>query len=239
MKTIDFFERTWVINLPSRTDRRRAMERELRRAGLPLTPGRVDIFPAIRPEDPGPFTSIGVRGCYESHVSILRQAQEQGWRNVLIMEDDLTIADRYRDAEDRLMAQLASLDWDFVYFGHTLELPPLATSEPVLQPFPGPIVTAHFYGINARVLEPLLTALDQMRARPPGHPDGGPMHIDAAYTTFRAQHPEVVTLVANPNLGWQRSSRSDIHASRWFDRTPGLRSLVNKLRAGRSRLRGH
>lgn len=238
MKKKDFFERAYVINLPSRTDRRRAMERELRRAGLPLASGKVEIFPAIRPDDPGPFPSIGIRGCYESHVSILRQAREQGWRNVLIMEDDLTIADRYRDAEDRLMAQLAGLDWDFVYFGHTLELSP-ADGAPVLQPFPGPIVTAHFYGINARVLGPLLEALDLMRTRPPGHPDGGPMHIDAAYTTFRAQHPEVITLVANPNLGWQRSSRSDIHASRWFDRTPGFRELVNWLRAGRGKLRGH
>ena len=60
--------------------------------------------------------------------------------------------------------------------------------------------------------------MEELQQRPPGHPDGGPMHIDGAYSTFRVQNPDVVTLIASPNLGWQRSSRSDVTPN-WWART--------------------
>ncbi len=52
------------------------------------------------------------------------------------------------------------------------------------------------------------------------------MYPDGAITWFRTHSPDVVTWVANPNLGWQRSSRSDIYPNRWFDRVPLVRELV-------------
>jgi glycosyl transferase, family 25 len=56
--------------------------------------------------------------------------------------------------------------------------------------------------------------LRQVLDRPPGHPEGGPMHVDGAYTTFRRNHPEFMTLAAIPSLGHQRASRSDIYPLR-------------------------
>ena len=61
------------------------------------------------------------------------------------------------------------------------------------------------------------------------------MHVDGAYSTFHAQNPGVVTLVAPRSLGGQRPSRSDISMG-WKDRTPGVRSLVALLRGVRQRL---
>ena len=46
----DFFERTYVINLPERVDRHREMRRELDKAGPPLTPNKIEIFSATRPD---------------------------------------------------------------------------------------------------------------------------------------------------------------------------------------------
>ena len=60
--------------------------------------------------------------------------------------------------------------------------------------------------------------------------NGGPMDIDGAYSTFRQLYPEIITLVANPSLGYQRSSRSDITPYRWFDKPGILRFLSSKMR---------
>lgn len=89
---------------------------------------------------------------------------------------------------------------------------------------------AHFYGVNGRVLDRLVAFLELVMSRPPGHPDGGPMHVDGAFSTFRQQNPDVLTLAASPSLGWQRSSRSDIASNRWYDRTPVSRELVGLAR---------
>jgi glycosyl transferase, family 25 len=56
------------------------------------------------------------------------------------------------------------------------------------------------------------------------------MHVDGAYSWFRRQHPEVITLLAMPELGHQRSSRTDIHDLNWYDRSIVLRPLVSVLR---------
>ncbi|WP_228056539.1 hypothetical protein [Microcoleus sp. LEGE 07076] len=60
MKLTEFFERTYVVNLPERQDRRRDITKELANAGISLAPNSVEIFPAIRPETAGEFPSIGV-----------------------------------------------------------------------------------------------------------------------------------------------------------------------------------
>ena len=52
---------------------------------------------------------------------------------------------------------------------------------------------------------------------------------------FRAQNPDVRTLIASPNLGSQRSSRSDISAA-WYDRMPIVGNVIN---LGRRLLRRH
>jgi hypothetical protein len=62
------------------------------------------------------------------------------------------------------------------------------------------------------------------------------MHLDGAYSTFRHQNPDVVTLIASPNLGWQRSSPSNI-SPRWFDRVPGLRQLAGAAKTTKTRLK--
>src|SRR5688500_9777280 len=117
---LEFFDRVYVINLPERTDRRRVMERELVRAGMPLTPGKVEIFPAIRPADRAGFPSIGACGCFRSHLSIFKLAVENKARNVLMIEDDLNISDQFRDHFAAIARQLNSAKWDFAYFGHVL-----------------------------------------------------------------------------------------------------------------------
>jgi glycosyl transferase, family 25 len=230
-KITDYFQGVYAVNLPERKDRRQLIVKELEQAGIPLTPNKVEIFPAIRPDEAGGFPSIGARGCFSSHVAILKLAKQQRLSNILIVEDDLKISEKFRTDQAVIVEQLCQQDWDFVYFGHVEEV---GEKSPVaLMPFSKGVMTTHFYAVNGRIFDRLLGFLEELQQRPPGHPDGGPMHLDGAYSTFRAQNPDVVTLIACPNLGWQKSSRSDIYPNPWFDRLPGVRQLVGAARTSK------
>ncbi len=231
-KITDYFQGVYAVNLPERTDRRQLIVKELEKAEMPLTLTQVEIFPAIRPDEAGGFPSIGARGCFSSHVAILKQAKQQGFSNVLIVEDDLEISAKFRTDQAVIVEQLCQQDWDFVYFGHVEEV--TEKSPVALVPFSEGLMTTHFYAVNGRIFDRLLRFLEELQQRPAGHPDGGPMHLDGAYSTFRARNPDVMTLIASPNLGWQKSSRSDIYPNPWFDRVPGIKQLADAARTGKT-----
>ena len=224
----DLFDRICVINLPDRTDRYKAIRDELRKFGVPFDSSRsgvpqAELFVATRYHDDGGFPSASVRGCYLSHLTILKEARKQGLRNVLIMEDDLGISRLLPEYLPTIKKELDQKPWGFLYLGHIQELPTLPS--PSLIPYDGPLVTAHFYAVNAPIFDRLIAYLEKVLTRSPGDPEGGPMHYDGALSMFRENSPDVLTLIAQPNLGWQRSSRSDIH-SRWFDRLPVFRQAA-------------
>jgi hypothetical protein len=233
MRIHDYFARGYVINLPERTDRRREVEREL--VALAAPPGWIEFFPAVRPDSAAGFPSLGVRGCFLSHLAVLKRAAELGLPNVLIMEDDLAIFSRFGERSTRFLSALAGRDWDMVYLGHLLPDEP-ETGEP-FRVHTGPVIGGHFYGVNGRTIPKLIDFLEAVLTRPPGHPDGGPMFSDGARTMFRARHPEVVTLLATPSLGGQRSSRSDLSPG-WKDRVPLVRTLTAVGRSVYRRLVG-
>ena len=204
-RLLDHFDRTWIIHLPDREDRRRQTAQELRRNGMRLAPGKVEFFLARRPERAAGFPSPAVRGCFASHLAVLRLARDLGLAHVLVMEDDVSFAGRLRFVEGALVRRLRREDWDVVYFGHREPLP--ATAPTPLCLHRGPVLLSHFYGMGRRGLERVVPFLEGLLTRPAGHPEGGPMHLDGALSEFRARHPELVTLLAHPSLAWQRPSR--------------------------------
>jgi glycosyl transferase, family 25 len=236
MKILDFFACAYVINLPERRDRRKDVEKELRtKLDLTPTPGKLAIFPAVRPDSPGNFPSIGSRGCYSSHLEILKLARQQGLANVLILEDDVLILDQFRTYEQELIKQLSQIpDWGFIYFGHTFFQ---ASHRPQLETFTESIITAHFYGVHHSIFDRLIDFLEQVQNRPSGHPDGGPMHLDGAYNLFRQKNPDVVAWRVMPSLVEQRSSRSDIYPNAWYENIPVIKQSLTLLRSGKTVLR--
>jgi len=153
-------------------------------------------------------------------LGILEQALRDGLESVLVMEDDLSFAAAYPEMEKAALDVLCHHSWGLVYFGcGGFEA---ASSEFGMQAVPPtqPLKYTHFYGVHHDLLVPLVSFLHQLLTRPPGSPEGGPMHVDGAYQTFRERNHDFTTLVAYPSLGFQRRSRQDIHALRWFDRTP-------------------
>jgi glycosyl transferase family 25 len=237
MTIFDAFERIYLINLPERSDRLRDAMTELARAGIRPEDARLRIFAGIRPADAGVFPSRGAHGCHLSHLGIIREALRDQLHNVLIIEDDIALNPACLQEQTALVERLRQNDWDFAYPGHVENLPATPQAPAHWQHTRAPLVCAHFYGLNRQVLAPLEAYLRDCMERPAGHPDGGPMHIDGAYSMFRQRSSGLITLIAAPSLAGQRSSRSDIYPNRWFDRLPVFQPLATLARQLRHQCR--
>lgn len=227
-----FFDKSYIINLPERLDRRQEMEQELKRFGLSESSSKIKFFPAIKPNEQGEFPSIGARGCFLSHLAILKEAKSQNFHNLLIMEDDLSFRNLLVEHQDAVTKELHRLSWDFAYLGHSLNLEP--KGEIIFQECSDEIRQSHFLAINGKIIEQLVDFLEELLKRPGGHPEGGPMHVDGAYSTFRKQNPSVITLIANPSLGFQRSSPSNVSGFKWFDSLPVFSQLATAVRQAKN-----
>lgn len=130
MSFANAFDQVRIINLPKRADRRREMDRELQQLGI-SGDQRIQYFPARRPLDAGKFTSIGARGCYESHKDILREAARLD-QSVLILEDDCEFATNARTYE-------LPDNWDIFYGGiprpHQMTCKTATSLDPILWAF--------------------------------------------------------------------------------------------------------
>jgi glycosyl transferase family 25 len=235
-----------LINLPARKDRRAEFGAQLQRIGLSFDHPRVRLFPAIRPTELAGFPTLGTRGCFLSHRAVIEEAVGRGDGSVVICEDDLDFAADFTARLPAVLEVLAQEDWDLFYAGYTSDQVGDQVGDRVgatvgpganvfRLPPDHPVLCAHFYVIRGRAMADFRAYLDAILSRPVGHPDGGPMHYDGAINHFRADRPDLVTLATLPTLGTQRSSRTDIHALRWFDRVPGVREAVQALRRLRRR----
>lgn len=229
------FDRVLVINLPQRADRRRGIDAELRKVGLALDHPKVEVFAAIRPDHAAGFPSIGAHGAFRSHLGVMERMLDQGWERVLVLEDDMAFTPGFAARLEALVAALQIRPWAMLY-GHAGDNPPLADALGLIDlPPDRNLIQLHFLGLSRSAAASAIPFLQAMLARPPGSPQGGPMHVDGALNWFRRAHPDLKVLALDPPIAHQRASRSDIADPRWFDRWPVLRPLVTlarKLKGG-------
>lgn len=221
------FDEVRIINLVDRPDRREEITEQLNSVGASAP--NVSFFDAHRPDSAGEFPSVGARGCFESHLSILRDAKDRGSQTLLVLEDDL---DFTRDGRARIapvLEELAGQEWSFFYGAHVMSsdhrrgLVEIPSDEPVL--------TTSCVAFRGAAIPQLVKFLEAMSKRPSGSPDWGPMHVDGAYSVFRQLNPQHRTFVCFPALGRQRSSPSDVTQSRMIlDRWAGTRQIGSFLR---------
>jgi len=236
---LGFFDRVYVINLKSRSDRRKEMADQLARIGLSFDSPNVQLWEASRPAEAAGFPSIGTHGCFMSHLRVLRDARDRGLKSVLILEDDFNFAPDFLTLMAQVQQQLARSTWGMFYGSYTLygDRPALGT-DACMQVDPRLAVgTTACVAVNGLWLQPLIEYLEAILDRPPGDPAGGPMHVDGAYCWFRAAYPQADTLIASKPLGYQRSSQTDVHVLPWFDRVQPVAIAVALLRKLRNRMR--
>lgn len=201
------FDRIRIINLPSRSDRRAEMLRELRRVGLEGDP-RVQFVDGVLVGDKAPWRAPGEKGVFLAQLGIIRDAAGAG-ESVLILEDDVD----FTPAASRWGR---SPDCDIAYGGYMPADPDDLQSTD--------IIGAHCIGFSARAVQalaPFLTDLQSHESPPP---------IDGAYVWFRRQSEGYRTEFAEPVVAVQRPSRSDITPAHSFDEVVWLRTPMRAVR---------
>ena len=222
------FDMIRILSLPHRLDRRNAVQRELCRLGLTIDDGRVAFLDAIRPMTADGFDSIGARGCFLSHLAALRSAKDADVSYLLVLEDDVAFSRAERKAMETALYALSIESWDVFYGGSLVNQQ--ATPLTVLSS-DAPVQLAHFIAFSRNAIHILIPHLEAMLTRPTGSAEGGPMHVDGAYSHFRRDNPGIVAVAATPPIAHQRASRTDIHTLGFLDRNKGLRLIAAVFRS--------
>ena len=172
---------------------------------------------------------IANRKIIKSHLNILREAHNKGVEKLLILEDDVDFVKDIKHVLSEVLDELDVLDWDICYFGHHLSLE--QSGDNLFHKYEQGIQTTHFYAVKGEVIPRLISFLELVLSRPPGHPEGGAMHVDGAISTFRGQNADVKTVVLCNPIGYQRPSRTDIHELSLYDRIPLVKNIVSVIRS--------
>lgn len=101
----------------------------------------------------------GRAGCILSHRHTIIQAKQNGWKNVLILEDDAV----FDDSLDQVIRSIPEDGWDACYLGYTDPIPPYGTPTPLnethqLIPVFG-CYTTHAYVLRSTTFDWLLEQL--------------------------------------------------------------------------------
>lgn len=223
-KLFDNFEDKYVVSLASRSDRRRRVVDSLRGFGIDFDASSLKWFDGLVFSDAAGFPNIGVRGCFNSHFSLMRQCAANG-RPMLVMEDDIDFDASALARFDPASALEPREDWDIIYFGYLEPASPragkgLARSEQHT-------IGGHFYAVQPEFANAIATFMASCLTRQPGDPAGGPMYRDAAFNFYRKHNPDCRTWLATPSLAGQFSSRSDLASNPpFYDKVRGLRGIA-------------
>lgn len=235
-----------LINLPERPERLADSLDELSTAaGRPMVAGDdVHLVRPVRFDDPGGFLNAGYRSNTHAHLQAATWAREQDKERILVLEDDLAFSPAFAAWGPRLIEALAEETWQLANLGYLdlwSEAParpdePLAgTVSPSLPAgagwarFAGRVNGAHAYFLHRSAYDVWIDHLETVLVGEPGDDLRGPMASDGAINTLFWIRPELVRLVAVPNLVGTRPTRSDIDPSP-VDRLPVLGSLAEVAR---------
>jgi len=101
----EFVDKILYINLDHREDRRNIMETFFKKGNIPME--KVERLSATK-------RTYGALGCLESHTRALMMAKQQGWKNVLILEDDLEWLEHFEENYKKLEELTNLPKWDVI-----------------------------------------------------------------------------------------------------------------------------
>lgn len=115
MKTLNnFFDKIYCVNLDTRIDKWNECKKEFQKLDI-----QVERFPAINGASlfkQGMNLTAGAYGLMLTHQEILKEVVLKKYKNVLILEDDVTFIDNfYSYFFDKI--QSLPEDWDLLYLG--------------------------------------------------------------------------------------------------------------------------
>ena len=227
-KFLCHFEHIYIINLPERTDRKYEIIEQFKSIGIEISVHpQIEFFSATRPTDKGEFDSIGTKGCFLSHLNVLKDAKLQNYNRILILEDDNNFIKEFTIHAEPVLAALNTANWQIFYGNYrskkSIELNKATKITHIKST--DYVELANFIAFQDNIIIELIDFFEQILLRKNGDPDGGPMHVDGAYHWFHSKYVECNTYISNIKLGYQRKSRSDIVQLKWYDKFIMTRNL--------------
>lgn len=221
-----FFEKIFVISLPRRTDRRQSFFERMEAAKFPR---KIEVWDACDGNEtpvPDEWTcGAGAWGCFVSHRDIIQRGLAEGWKSVLIFEDDALPIDPATFVENLTKAVLElPEDWEQFYLGcqhfHQEAGLPEVYSEHLWRPFNAN--RTHAYALSAQGMKKVAELLDAWKSWPPKY------HIDWAMGYLLHETKKIDVYSARPNLVGQAAGASDI-----FDRVEKERRWLATIETNR------
>jgi GR25 family glycosyltransferase involved in LPS biosynthesis len=145
----------------------------------------------------------GAAGCMASHVNIWKRAKAEGWKNVLIIEDDCDFIQDLQNVFSKLIKEVP-IDWDLLYLGGVHEeregrFIPTEISENIVKC--ARMITTTCYAINESCYD---LAINSVLAEEPWFYTAVDGYLAAVV------QPKCNAYAFNAPLAWQRGSHSDI-----------------------------
>lgn len=184
---LDFFDKVYVVNLKSRTDRRLEMQTELDKCGIPF-----EFFDAVKDDN-------GIKGLVESMKLLFREALDKNFENILVLEDDATfLVDNPVAFLKEVLPQLPKT-YQLFHFGLNLLVQPKRISENILKVID--CYSTHSICYSKEAMRIILEMLNVVPLMP--------------YDIFIRQEilPRGASYCTFPMLATQRESYSDIEKS--------------------------
>lgn len=233
----EYFDKFYVINLPSRSDRLNSIRQELRRLGINVDSTKFTVPVAPILQDMAGFPTTGVRGNFLSHLANIEDACEQGFERILVLEDDAIFRSLLWNpaVQNYIAHSVEAYDWTMWFPGHHIKTHPWGSPKPIYQTTSA-FKWAHCYAVHRRGLEALRDYLRLVCERPAGHPEGGKMYIDGALTHFRKQYTNHICLVSNPVLSVQKSSDTNLGSRQDANYAGSVRGIKSLARVAKDEL---
>jgi glycosyl transferase family 25 len=206
MTTINkYFDKVFLINLKIRPEKLKISTKLLDSYNIEF-----ELYEAIDctkgiPEDiPRPRAGYltnkpGAYGCLLSHLNVIRIAKERGYKNILILEDDIDLSKDFIKLFDEKVKDLPK-DWMLFYLGGSGHTAPNSIHLTKITEHISKTVktmTTSSYAVNSSAFDIILNF----------HEKGMVMPIDQYYGHFQRKYPSYVT---RPNIAWQKPGISDI-----------------------------
>lgn len=223
----EFFDDIYCVNLSERVDKWEDTYRLFADIDCDLNKfDAVNGFTAgIPPQMPDPnFEIAGLRGftpmrpgqvgCLLSHLGIIRKAQANGYKNVMIVEDDIQFDSDLFPDQCKFLEEVPD-DWDMIYFGGNHQTKPepikfegvfhFVPNHPKPQQLFSDVVsktsctfTTHCLAINLHspMIDQLVFMIQQVA-----------LPVDVCYAHFHAAHN---VFTSSKKITWQREAFSDI-----------------------------
>lgn len=206
------FDKIYVINLPSRPDRKYQIESQLKQMGQ-----EYEILPAVSGKDfknqlAGP--DAGRNGCSVSHILAFKRAEYLGLDNYLILEDDAVLRMGFPGLMKNCMQDLPD-GWDMLYLGASIPQEETTTRITDRIHRLHKAFTTHAYMVNMKDHFLFKAMIEQFDFSMP---------IDAWFSIHHREH--IQAFITVPPLAWQREGFSDIEGRNmnynWIEQGSGI-----------------